>query len=277
MACSQPVCPPRGQLDEVDPYNMNYAARGFSGNPAELPGNADVRNGAEQWWYHNPGHEYLAANPLYVPNLDALLLAAVHEEEDHFTPDIGTFDLSSRIQRSGIPFPALPADFLGSLPLELRLHVVDFLGLRDIADLRLASRAFEQLPVSIWYRLIRDEMPWLWEAWDEIECAHVPSIWTTVTANDVQLAVKKRQHYASVLSDEYPEDNIEDYLDFPLSMPMTTPRPLILPTARTNWYQVYTQIKRNWSKLKGLQNCQRIWADVEKVIARIMAHCSLAD
>ncbi|KAA8642515.1 hypothetical protein EYZ11_011584 [Aspergillus tanneri] len=243
-----------------------------------FPRNRDVLEAQQQWWCHNHGHEYLVANPLYVPNLDSLLLATVHEEEDHFSPHIGAFDLSRRVKHTEIlTDQARPADFLASLPLELRLYIVGFLGSRDIANLRLASRTFEQLPVGLWYRLVRDEMPWLWEAWDETECAHVPSIWTTVTATDVQLFVKKRQHYASVLSDEYQGGNIEDYLDLLVPMPMTTPRQLILPRARTNWYQVYTQIKRNWSQLKGLQNRQRIWTDVEEIIARIIKYSYTVD
>ncbi|THC96688.1 hypothetical protein EYZ11_003843 [Aspergillus tanneri] len=252
--------------------NAEFSYEDFHG----FPRTRDVLDGREQWWRHNHGHEYLAANPLYVPNLERLLFAAVNLEDGDFTPDTGAFDLSRRIWPTETPSQARPADPLASLPLELRLLIVGFLGSRDIANLRLASRAFEQLPVSLWYRLVRDEMPWLWEAWDETECIHVPSIWTSVTGTDVQMFFTRRQRYASALSDMCKEINVEDAVDSLLPMPMTAPRQLRLPREQTNWYQVYTQIKRHWGQLKGLQNRQRIWRDVEGIMTLIQKYtCSI--
>lgn len=54
--------------------------------------------------------------------------------------------------------------------------IIGFLGSIDITSLRAASRAFTHFPNSVGYRLIREEMPWLWEAWDEFECKHIPQI-----------------------------------------------------------------------------------------------------
>jgi hypothetical protein len=64
--------------------------------------------------------------------------------------------------------------------------ITGFLVSIHITSLRAASRAFTHFPNSVWYRLIREEMPWLWEAWDEFERKHIPQIWTTVSTAQVK-------------------------------------------------------------------------------------------
>lgn len=59
---------------------------------------------------------------------------------------------------------------------ELIYEVVGYLGSTDIASLRLASRAFTHLPISLWLRLVIEEMPWLYEAWSN---AVTPYPWVT--------------------------------------------------------------------------------------------------
>jgi hypothetical protein len=109
-------------------------------------------------------------------------------------------------------------------------------------------------------------MPWLFEAWSE-EIQHTPSFWTTLTANEVKYLDNVRQRYFNVLQDEnMTQDGI---LDFLMTRPRDVPNQVKLPKANTNWHQVYTQIKANWGRLKGLQNRQRIWEDVEEIIRRI--------
>ncbi|KAI9046062.1 F-box protein [Aspergillus affinis] len=227
----------------------------------EFPRTGDVVGAQEQFWRHEPGNEYLAANPLYVPRLLPLLNSAV-TTEGH---PPGAFDLSCR--------PSChrdeSADPLAVLPLDIRLLVLDYLGSRDIANLRLASRAYEQLPVGLWYRLIREEMPWLWEAWDETERGHRPSLWTSVTANGARLLNQRRQHYTRVLREEGHVDNLDDALDYLLPWPESATPSHKLPRGQTNWYQLYTEVKRNWPQLKGLRNRQRIWEDVDEIIYRI--------
>lgn len=51
------------------------------------------------------------------------------------------------------------------LSLELRLQILSSLTSKDIANLRLATPCFRQLPISFFHTLINKEMPWLWEAW----------------------------------------------------------------------------------------------------------------
>lgn len=166
-----------------------------------------------------------------------------------------------------IPLQASGVDFLRSLPLDIRLLLVDYLGPADIANLRMASRAFTELPNGVWYRLLREEMPWLWEVWNGPESTHVPSPWTVMTANEVKVLYKQRKRYLSILGDEYkPTDKILDYL---LPLPHVVPDQMQLPRDKTDWHRLYVWIMCSWPKLKGLRNRKRIWEDVEDIIQRI--------
>ncbi|KAL3492121.1 hypothetical protein BJX62DRAFT_112669 [Aspergillus germanicus] len=227
----------------------------------EFPRIADVLEAQEQWWEHVPGKEYLAANPLHVPGLPALLRRAADNNEGM---DYDRSFASSPCTSSGL-------DRLGALPLELRLHIVTLLDSTDLTNLRAASSAFTTLPNGVWYRLVRQDMPWLFEAWGEgIE--HTPSFWTTMTANEIKYVDNVRQRFSNVLQDErMSQDGILDYL---MARPGDVSDQVRLPKANTNWHQVYTQIKANWDRLKGLQNRQRIWEDVEEIIRRIRKYAN---
>ncbi|CEL03816.1 hypothetical protein ASPCAL04959 [Aspergillus calidoustus] len=218
----------------------------------EFPRIADVFEAQEQWWEHVPGKEYLAANPLYVPGLPALLRGAAATD--------------GGMHHEGLPVTGGGIDRLGALPLDLRLLIVSFLGSDDITNLRAASRAFTHLPNGVWYRLVRQDMPWLFEAWDE-EIQHTPSFWTTMTANEIKYVDNVRERYSTVLRNEHMgEDGILDHL---LPWQRAVTGQIKLPKATTNWHQVYVQIKGNWGNLKGLRNRQRIWEDMEEIIRRI--------
>ncbi|KAF7590767.1 hypothetical protein BBP40_002383 [Aspergillus hancockii] len=237
----------------------------------EFPRDGDVLSAQEQFWLHEPGKEYLAANPLYIPNLPPLLLAAIKEDED-FTSSIRAFDPSRPKESSVTTLETAhqSTDPLLSLPNEIRLMVVEYLGSRDIANLRLVSRAFHQLPVSLWYRLVREEMPWLWEAWEEGECAHTPSFWTAATANEIHALSQISTRYMMVLGEEYPDGELgSEAIEKMVPLTPEVPPQIKLPRGKTNWYELYTEIKRNWSDLKGLRNRKRIWEDVEEIITRI--------
>ncbi|KAB8229395.1 uncharacterized protein BDW43DRAFT_303142 [Aspergillus alliaceus] len=237
----------------------------------EFPRWGEVMCAQEQFWSHNAGCEFLVANPLYIPKLPSILLAAVKDNND-FSPQNGAFDLHQTTERDAMLLDLMQCstDPLLALPREIRLMIVKSLGSRDIANLRLASRAFQQLPVSVWYRLIREEMPWLWEAWDESECVHTPSLWTAVTADEVEMIYKIREHQIKVVTEEYQTGELDpNVIDDMVRWPPAVPHQIKLPRAKTNWYEVYTEIKRNWGELKGLKNRMRIWEDVEEIIGRI--------
>ncbi|KAJ5807810.1 hypothetical protein N7474_009079, partial [Penicillium riverlandense] len=238
----------------------------------KFPRDAAVVAGQEQFWIHEPGQEYLVANPLYVPNLVPLLRSAI-KEDGNFALSNGAFDIDQETKHHIARSLEGPNDPLFSLSHDLRLSVLEYLGSHDIANLRLASRAFHQLPISLWHRLIREEMPWLWEAWDESENSDALSLWTSITANEMQVLCKTRKHYFSVLEDESQDTMLDGKIvDEMLSWPPAIPSQIKLPRAKTNWYEVYSGITRNWDQLKGLQNRKRIWKDVDEIIRRIQMY-----
>ncbi|KAJ6057124.1 uncharacterized protein N7446_008023, partial [Penicillium canescens] len=236
-----------------------------------FPRAKEVKRAQNQFWRHEPGSEYLAASPLYVPGLSELLLSAVNGEIS--CERSGRFKkvaLSQSTKARHRSSQHQRADIFSSMPVEIRLMIIGFLGSIDISSLRAASRTFTHLPNSVWYRLIREEMPWLWEAWDESECKHIPQIWTTVSTAQVKSILKSRKRVSEVLSVDYMgHKDAEKAAEHWFPMPCEIPDQVNLPRLRTDWHFVFTQIKHNLNRLKGLRNRQRIWADVEEIIRRI--------
>jgi PleD family two-component response regulator len=88
-----------------------------------------------------------------------------------------------------------------------------------------------------------------------------------MTANEIKYVDDVRQRYSNVLDDEHlTRDGILDDL---MARPREVPDQVRLSRASTNWHMVYTQVKGNWDRLKGLHNRQRIWEDVKEIIRRI--------
>jgi hypothetical protein len=111
----------------------------------------DVTIVGEQWYYHLPGTEYLAANPVEIPELTRLIKS--HTES---SSDVVFINLDGSTARD--PFHVLSP--------ELRAMLLEMLEPRDVANLRLSSKAFSQLPQTYFKHLIRREMPWVWELQD---------------------------------------------------------------------------------------------------------------
>jgi len=111
----------------------------------------DVTIVGEQWYYHLPGTEYLAANPVEIPGLTRLI--GSHTET---SSDVVFRSLNGSKVRD--PFHVLSP--------ELRAMLLEMLEPRDVASLRLCSKAFSQLPQTYFKRLIRRKMPWVWELQD---------------------------------------------------------------------------------------------------------------
>ncbi|KAJ5667760.1 uncharacterized protein N7477_006330 [Penicillium maclennaniae] len=227
-----------------------------------FPRDGDVYEAREQSWRHYPGKEYLAANPLYVPDLPAFLMDFDGEKTEKVEYGIQSVQDT---EYSPSPSQSCGSDILASLPLDIRLLLVDYLESVDITSLRMASKAFTKLPNGIWYRLVRMKMPWLWEAWGG--SSHIPSPWTTMTANEVKVLYHERRRYSDLLGGEYTP--VEGITDFLLPLPSTVPDQVKLSREKTDWHRLYTEIKRNWPKLKGLRNRKRIWEDVADIIQRI--------
>ncbi|KAF7590716.1 hypothetical protein BBP40_002507 [Aspergillus hancockii] len=231
-----------------------------------------VYEGQGQCWSHNVGHEYLVANPVFVPALKPIL--------DSATCSIQNFSVKNS------PFAARPRtnasaatrDLFLSLPIEIILSIVDYLGSADIAALRLSSRAFTHLPISLWYRLILREVPWLYEAWSSDP---KPYHWATVIATDLKEERQCKESWdrdmdnrSGIIASDMPEVHAEwlknkprwEWPDHPDRQDLLNLSPVKLAYGQTNWYNLYRDITVNWKDLKGLQNRARIWDAVLQVI-----------
>ncbi|KAL2061910.1 hypothetical protein VTL71DRAFT_7288 [Oculimacula yallundae] len=145
----------------------------------QFPRSQAVKAGNQQWWEHEPGNEYLAVNPVTIPGFPALLRSAISEHSDvrrrgannnNITNGVFTFTYKNDGDHwKGMhktPPPGNKSDFFSRLPNEIRYMIISDLPARDIANLRLVTPAYRQLPVSVFRTLILHEMPWLWEVHD---------------------------------------------------------------------------------------------------------------
>ena len=76
--------------------------------------------------------------------------------------------------------PNAAKDPFSPLSAEITSMILNHLGSKDIANLRLATPVFRQLPTIMFRRLLLEEMPWFFEAkdldvakynWHELYCA----------------------------------------------------------------------------------------------------------
>ncbi|UNI14294.1 hypothetical protein JDV02_000938 [Purpureocillium takamizusanense] len=245
----------------------------------------DVLSSRDQVWEHSPGTEYLAANPLFVPEFRTICERAMNQGDDF---DVRQSPFEPRRQRD--TSAAASSDPFLKLHVELVHEIVGYLDSQDIAALRASSRAFEHLPMSIWRRLLIDEMPFLYEAWRDDA---TPYNWA---CHDVQLLQTLRLHeeewrakrwckardledvdmeaHAAYLATTPEEPPWQDGPEVNKMLEEACTRrkatgPIALPRDRTNWYQLYRDIVTNWSHLLGLRNRERIWGTIHDICERI--------
>ncbi|KAI6773007.1 hypothetical protein HG530_003965 [Fusarium avenaceum] len=206
---------------------------------ADFPRDPAVKMAHEQWWRHNRGDEYLAANPCFVPGLESILSSTqVLEKVDKDY---------SRLTPTAISPKTTSMDLFSCLPPEIRLSILSLLDFKDVANLRLTSRVFLQLPKSLFHQLTISNTPWLYEAWSSLPL----SFWATTSPAEL-------------------ERNPE-----PPRMPRPTTSVTLLDVAKTDWFHLQTGIRRNWQKLPGLQNRRRIWKDCEEILDRVDSYRKL--
>jgi len=141
------------------------------------------------------GTDYLAAYPLFPPVLLDVLEQTVSTDPAYdpaYDPRNGAFDITA-CASSG----STDVDPFVQISYELRMMILSQLPSRDIAALRLASRAFRQLPISFFYDLLMREMPWLWELWDST--AYAP--WACTTATELQTKLEKCKYSRQAVVD----------------------------------------------------------------------------
>lgn len=133
-----------------------------------------VEEAQQQWWEHRAGDEYLVANPCFVPGLEEILTTSQFDEGAFRSEREFAFPDMVEIWKGHDPFLRLPN--------ELRIMIALESGSKDIANLRLVSRAFRQLPQSLFMELTLREMPWLYEAVTDEPL----SFWASTTAKEMR-------------------------------------------------------------------------------------------
>lgn len=206
-----------------------------------FPRNGPTIELRQQWWEHAKGSEWIVCNPLFMPTLSDALQTVVSADPS-FDPGQGAFDIPDyQISTSAQdPFTALPT--------ELRLMILHDLCSKDVASLRLSSRVFRQLSISLWHHLIQEDFPWFWEA--SASSLSTYSFWTTTSEEELQAT--------PVSSEDRQPVSVPDSLD---------------PT-RTNWHKLYFLLKERendaeYRSLRGLRNRERIWKDCGEILRRI--------
>ncbi|KAE8141639.1 hypothetical protein BDV38DRAFT_190483 [Aspergillus pseudotamarii] len=243
--------------------------------PFPIEDHEHARAGQEQCWNHNVGHEYLVANPIFVPSLKPIIESAISADRG-FSVHNSPFDTRNQTNAA-----STAQDHFLALPIEIILIIIDHLDSREIAALRLVSRAFTHLPNSLWYRLVLREMPWLYEAWSSDP---TPYHWATVIAHDAHQEKEAREEWdrdvekqSLVIADEMPEVQTLrqqsqpqwQWPDHPDRLEVLGLSPVKLNYSSTNWYQLYRDITLNWRQLKGLQNRARIWDAITQIVGAI--------
>ena len=231
-----------------------------------------VLDGLDQWWNHRVGHEYLAANPIFIPALKPILESAASNDKN-FSVQNSPFE---KRHRTTALSPA--QDPFLAFPLEIILGIVDHLNSPDIATLRLSSHAFTHLPIALWHRLIVKEMPWLYEAWSSDP---KPYHWATVIAQDLHEEKKRLEEFnrdieerREVIQRNMPEVYDEwvknepkwEWPEHPERRDVLDLSPVKLAYETTNWHRLHHDITGHWNQLKGLQNRARIWDAVMQII-----------
>ncbi|CAG9998647.1 unnamed protein product, partial [Clonostachys byssicola] len=237
-------------------------------------------------WRYNRGTEYLVANPIFIPTFKRVCDTARTVPEDFSiqgSPFIGHDDLAKRSNED--PFLRLPSEILQT--------IVGYLGSKDIALLRVSSRGFRHLPISVWYRLLVEELPFIYEAWsDDVH----PYKWALIDSGRFQALTKRGEEYEKIREktiETLQTSETDDLETWMKNSPAAKPwhdteeykmgmascmeenkalQPVSLPYDKTNWYKLYLEIVKNWKDLKGLQNRKRIWKDITEIISRMMEH-----
>ncbi|TKA59198.1 hypothetical protein B0A55_11625 [Friedmanniomyces simplex] len=141
-----------GKVEIDGLWRLREAQGHYSNRFKDFPESPDLTAVSEQWYDCVPGTEYLTSNPLQVQGLSELIETC---ERD-------TNQVSDVVLDPGRDFSHVD-DVLAILSPELRHLLLHHLGRRDVANLRLASSSFRQLPQVYFHRIVETKMPWVWE------------------------------------------------------------------------------------------------------------------
>ncbi|KAF7561316.1 hypothetical protein G7046_g2816 [Stylonectria norvegica] len=250
-------------------------------HPEDIPRDPASTDGSDQYWMHLSGDEFVAANPCFIPRLPALLLSVQHSGGPERRPQCFVSQVSPIKEASSDPFLGVSSKIRTLILLEL--------GSKDIANLQLVSRAFLELPQSLFYSLTVRETPWIWETWDKTAY----SFWATTTGK----AMEEEPIRRALQSDRYdyamgvfmeserrafehripnPDEGAMQALEEEIArfdQEANGPRPTTshpyLSYAETDWYRLQMALVRDAEELLGLRNRRRIWEDCESILIQI--------
>ncbi|PGG97754.1 hypothetical protein AJ80_09643 [Polytolypa hystricis UAMH7299] len=261
----------------------------------------DVLSDREQVWIHRAGHEYLSANPIFIPGLKPLLQSSISSPDENFNlsnsafsetrppqPQPHNIQKEEEEEEENDPFLHLPP--------EITQTIASHLPPKSIANLRLTSRAFTHLPISFFRHLLLREMPFLYEIWPSHQqqpSSPPPYPWSRIMARDLHAEQDARRAFdidfatraAVIRADMTPEayeewlkheapDAVWEWPEHPDQREMREEVEIVggglmLPVQRMNWFRVYRDIRRQWDVLKGLRNRERIWGCVMQIIGEV--------
>ena len=223
-----------------------------------------VKSAQDESWFHQPGSEFLVANPVHIPALRGILQRATQKSDN----DSITRHNLSNLSITSTDDPSHKSkgkDIFSTLPQETLDDIASHLPHDDIIALRHATPSFNHLQNSLWHRLVRESMPWLWEAWSDLPY----SFWSCTTmrelqAHDEPLTTPSKQSHPE-LSDE--QRKLLRKENSRARKKHRKPQPAQrLDVLRTDWHWVYYQLKREFKNIKGLQNRERIWYALAHVV-----------
>lgn len=223
-----------------------------------------------------PGTEYLVAHPLRIPGLDDMIEGCVLQEKDR--NDV-VFSASDAGRGDHDPFATLSA--------ELKLIITVQLSREDVANLRLASRSFQQLSQQYFHHVVTSEMPWVWEIeslygksvdwyklWCKLCAADCGAEHDTVERRWMRHAARSRSRLHTSPAGLIDEDHEEYGLHVPTSGQYE------LSESQRSMVRCGAKARRidetQWPRpgeLKGLRNRRRIHMDIKEIVRR-MQGCS---
>ncbi|KAK5739442.1 hypothetical protein LTR17_005347 [Elasticomyces elasticus] len=233
---------------------------------------SDIGIVSEQYYDCVQGTEYLVSHPLRVLGLDQLINSCALDGEASCEV---VFNVGQAVESHYDPFAALSP--------ELCELLLGHLERRDVANLRLASRCFRQLPQLYFRRLVETEMPWIWEV-ATLKGRKVDwhNLWCRLSAADGGAGMDaKERHWLQQL----PQDKNE-ILRQQLRKEGLTGMEMSKEWAKRSLnlkQEVDDDIKaandagkwpadtRNAAEIRGLRNRRRIWEDLEEIVKRIAA------
>lgn len=224
----------------------------------------------DQLYRCEPGTEYLVADPCHIKGLSALLGSCTTGEQADTISEMDQAQPST-------------SDPFASLPPELQLMILLQLGRVDVANIRLASRTFKQLPQAYFNHLVRTEMPWVWEI-DDIRPGTIDwyKLWCALSAADGGSGLDEKEREWLELSPKYDWDRVMAYLSIPEAaryglhtLGPEKQRPTYKDIASISEIMEQRRAAGKHlpkpTQIHGLRNRRRIYKDVLQILACISA------